>query len=217
MSVRLIECYRLLKDTGSIYLHCDQTASHNLKTVMDAIFEVDNFRNEIVWGYSGPSNTKKWFARKHDILLFYVISKNSIFNIQRVPHKSGLHNTGTVFNKKDGSPLRIKKKEKQGKALEDWWSDIGSGAHISKHERLGYPTQKPLALLERIIKASSNKGDIVFDPFCGCATTLIASEKLGRQWVGCDISPKAAEIIELRMKKRAWFILRRKTYNRNSY
>ena len=201
MAIRLIECYRILKETGSIYLHCDPTMSHYIKIVMDCIFWEGNFRNEIIWCYSGPGNVSKWFPRKHDTVLFYGKTEKASFNPQRIAHKSGLHNKGTVFGKIDIDEKKIEAKENAGKLIEDWWSGIGAGAHISKHERTGYPTQKPLALLERIIRASSNEGDIVLDPFCGCATTCIAAEKLNRKWIGIDVSIKAYEIVKERLQK----------------
>ena len=153
---------------------------------MDAIFGRQNFRNEIVWAYSSPANTTRWFPRKHDIVLFYVKSQHAVFHRQFTPHKSGLHNDGTVFGKTDGDAASIRAREGKGKLIEDWWADIGSGAHISVKERTGYPTQKPLALYERIIKASSNEGDLVLDPFAGCATTCVAAERLGREWIAID-------------------------------
>lgn len=202
MGVRLLEMHRVLKPTGSLYLHCDPTASHYLKALLDAIFGKQNFRNEIVWAYTGPSNTKRWFPKKHDYILWYSKSDDWKFNINnvRVPYTSGLHNTGTVFGKTDGDNAEVRLREKTGKPVEDWWTDIGSGAHISKKERVGYPTQKPLALYERIVKASSNEGDIVLDPFAGCATTTVAAQRLNRRWVAMDIWEGAHEIVLQRMR-----------------
>lgn len=201
MAVRLIEMHRVLKDIGSIYLHCDPTASHYLKLLMDSIFGHGNFRNEIVWCYAGPSAAKRWFSRKHDIIFLYGKQEHVLFNQQYIQHKSGLHNTGQVFGGKDGNNKQVRSMENRGKAIEDYWLDIPSGGHISKAERIGYPTQKPLALLERIIKASSNEGDLVLDPFCGCATTCVASERLNRQWVGIDVSEKAYDLVKMRLDK----------------
>ena len=200
MAARLLECHRVLKSTGSIYLHCDNHANSYLRILLDAIFGAENFRNEIVWCYTGPGNTKKWFPKKHDLILFYAKSPSASFNKVYIPHKSGLHNDGTVFRKTDGAEAEVREKELQGKQVEDWWSDIGAGAHISKKERTGYSTQKPLALYERIIKASSNPGDIVLDIFAGCATTAVAAEHLGRQWIACD------------MAYRSWTMLKRRFY-----
>ena len=207
MAVRLLEMKRLLKDTGSIYLHCDPTASHYLKQLMDAVFSHKQFLNEIAWCYTGPSNTKRWFPRKHDVILFYSKSRlTHMFNraAVRVPHKRQTLSagaTGMAGGKRSFEEIREKEAEslKRGKVVEDWWSDIASGSHMPKKERTGYPTQKPLALLERIIKASSSEGDMVLDPFCGCATTCVAAEKLGREWVGIDVEEKARDLVVERL------------------
>ena len=212
MGVRLLEMRRVLRDDGSMYLHCDPTASHYLKELMDAVFGRKNFRNEIVWCYTGPSNTKRDFPRKHDIILRY--SKTATFyfssNEIKIPYsqnfldrrryvegKSGIFGPNELHNEEK----KQKSNYKSGKIPEDWWSDIPSGGQISRNERVGYPTQKPLALYERIIQSSSNEGDLILDPFCGCATTLIASEKLKRQWIGIDIWEKAHQIVMERLKK----------------
>ena len=202
LGVRLMECRRVLRPDGSLYLHIDHTAHAYVKCLMDAIFGAKNFRNEIVWCYTGPSAAKRWFPRKHDTILWYSKSADWTFNPDavRVPYKSGLHNDGTVFQKTDGDADNIRRKETQGKIIEDWWTDIGSGAHISRSERTGYPTQKPLAVYERIIKASSNEGDIVLDPFCGCATTCVSAERQGRQWLGMDIWPEAHPVTLKRLE-----------------
>ena len=184
MAIRLIEMHRILKDTGSIYLHCDQTMSHYLKILMDLIFGEKNFRNEIVWCYKwGGTNTKKNFKPKHDLIFRYSKTNEFIFNLNDI----------LMYGDKSGW-----KSEKKGRIPNDWW-DIPS-INTQAKEKVGYPTQKPIALLERIIKASSNEGDVVLDPFCGCATTCIASEKLGRQWIGIDISIKAYELVRERLK-----------------
>ena len=207
MAVRLLEMHRILKHTGSIYLHCDQTASHYLKLLMDAVFGKNNFRNELVWCYSGPANAIQNFPRKHDIILFYAKSEEAEFyrDAVRVPHKRQTPSTGrgmasgnrTLEEIRAGELLQLK----AGKLCPDWWGDIGSGSHIPRKERTGYPTQKPLALLERIIKASSIKGDLVLDPFCGCATTLVAADRLQRRWVGIDLSSKAIELVDERIEE----------------
>ena len=204
LGVRLLEMHRILRPDGSLYLHIDHKAHAYVKCLLDAIFgngegNKPGFRNEIVWAYTGPGVATRWFPRKHDTLLFYTKSNKWVFHPQFVPHKSGLHNDGTVFNKVDGDEAEVRAKERRGKPVEDYWTDIGTGAHISKHERTGYPTQKPIALLERIIKASSNPGDIVLDPFCGCATTPVAAERLGRQWVGMDLWDGAYGMVVDRM------------------
>ena len=206
MAIRLLECHRILKSTGSIYLHCDSTMSHYLKLLLDCIFGEANFRNEIIWCYTGPGIANRAFKRKHDIILFYAKSELTDFNPIRVSHKRQSVSVGASSYAAGSRTLEQAKQAEaeaieRGKAIEDWWSDIGSGSHISKNERTGYPTQKPLALLERIITASCPKGGIVLDPFCGCATTCVAAEKLERQWVGVDVSIKAYELVKERMKK----------------
>ena len=203
MYPRLTEIKRLLKPTGSVYLHCDPTASHYLKVVMDYIFGRRNFRNEIVWGYFGPASPKiRQFNRKHDILFWYSAGSTWTFNKDdvRLPYKDPnqkprqVFNTGGHFDEEYVEAMR-----ERGKVPETHWTDIAIAARGS--ERTGYPTQKPIKLLERIIAASANAGDIVLDPFCGCATTCIAAQKLDRRWVGIDISPVAADMINVRTKK----------------
>jgi len=185
---------RILKDTGSIYLHCDPTASHYLKMLMDAVFGNDNFRNEIIWCYAGGGVPKKDYPRKHDVIFRYG-RKKRIFNVERKPY--GIHaKSGRRATDLDGT--RSVDYHPEGTPVNSWWDDIRP--LINWHEeRLGYPTQKPLALLERIIKASSNKGDVVLDPFCGCGTTVHAAELLNRQWIGIDISQFSAGLIRNRI------------------
>ncbi len=179
MAQRLVEAHRLLKDSGSIYLHCDPAASHYLKIIMDGIFGRQYFQNEIVWTYGlGGSSKRKW-SKKHDVILFY--------------SKSGKY----YFDKPTTAARSVKMRGQQ-KGMLDVWTDIPSINNMSK-ERTGYPTQKPEALLERIIKASSQQGNIVFDPFCGCATTCAVAEKLGRGWVGIDIAKNAVGILVERL------------------
>lgn len=192
IGVRLLEMHRVLRDTGSIYLHCDPTASHYLKELMDAVFGRKNFRNEIIWCYAGGGIPKKDFPRKHDVIFRYAKSTDYRFNPQMRNYSatgSGIHSDGTRYDKeKDKTPHN------------DWWVDI-AGVNAMSKEKRGYPTQKPLALYERIIKASSNPGDVVLDPFCGCATTCVAAERLQRRWIGIDLWPGAYGITEDRMKK----------------
>ena len=202
MGVRLIEMRRVLKDTGSLYLHCDPTASHYLKSLMDAIFGDKNFRNEIVWAYTGPGSPgMRQFNRKHDIILWYSKGKSWAFNGDeiRIPHKSLSTNRAGRVIADALTPDMREQYLKRGKIPESWWPNFSPVGRI-KSERVGYPTQKPLALYERIIKASSNEGDIVLDPFCGCATTPIAAERLGRQWVGMDLWDGAYDIVKRRME-----------------
>ena len=197
------ELHRILKPTGSLYLHCDPTAQAYLQVeVLDPIFGISNFRNEIIWCYSGPSAVKNQFPRKHDVVFFYSKSNKHNFNPIFVEHKSGIHNKGTLHNKlevTDESNLALRVKEKQGKILEDYWTDIGAGAHISTNERTGYPTQKPEKLLERIILASSNEGDTVFDCFMGSGTTIVVADKLKRNWIGIDQSAVSLAVAKSRL------------------
>lgn len=198
MAMRLLELKRILKPTGSIYLHCDQTMSHSLKMTMDSVFGDKNFMNEIVWHYTGGGRSQTYFSRKHDVIFWYAKTKNQqIFNVDevRVPYKETSGYAKGGIKAKSGKHYKPNPK---GTPLDDVW-DMPIINPMSK-ERLGYPTQKPIALLERIIKASSNKNDIVFDPFCGCATTLMAAQKFNRQWIGIDISPKAVELVKVRME-----------------
>lgn len=196
MAIRLIECRRILKDTGSIYLHCDPTMSHYLKLLLDCVFGEKRFKNEIVWCYTGPSNTKRYFPRKHDVIFYYSKGDDWIFNADavRVPYvKLETGKTSGIF--KQEATL-----SKAGKIPESWWDDLTPVGRI-KNERTNYPTQKPRALVERMIKASSNEGDMVLDPFCGCATACVAAENLNRQWIGVDISIKAYELVQKRLGK----------------
>ena len=208
MAVRLLEMRRLLKPTGSIYLHCDPTASHYLKMTMDSIFGASQFRNEIVWGYAPSGRAPKFgFHRKHDILLYYSRGERPTFTHAYTEMDE---RTRATYNKRDDDGRLYKNSpggrsyldEQRGRPVPSWWTDIPSfGTATNAAERVGYPTQKPLALLERIIRASSNEGGVVLDPFCGCATACIAAEKLGRLWTGIDISPKAAELVRSRLQK----------------
>ena len=232
MAIRLLEMHRILKPTGSIYLHCDPTASHYLKLLMDDIFGKGNFKNEIVWHYKKWTNSSKFFQKNHDIILMYSNTENYTFNKQYgEPTKRQLqlrktgYNTGSNRGKQivriydRQNPKVIKKLESgewegrniydvnspEGNPIPDVW-DISSINGQAK-ERTSYPTQKPLTLLERIIKTSTNKGDIVLDPFCGCATACVAAESFadteesGRKWIGIDISPKAHQLVIERFEK----------------
>ncbi len=195
MAVRLMEMKRVLKDTGSIYLHCDPTASHYLKLLMDCIFGKKQFRNEIVWCYKTGGASKKAFSKKHDCIFLYGQGKGVTFNISKEKSytkgsSGGGFAGGQKFSRDDLGYYTMA-------FPRDYWL-LDALANTSK-ERLGYPTQKPVKLLERIIKASSNPGDLVLDPFCGCATTCVAAENLGRAWTGIDISVKAAQLIQQRI------------------
>ena len=209
IAIRLLEMRRVLKPTGSIFLHCDQTANAYLRILMDAVFGKDNLRNEIIWAYTGPSNTKRWFPHKHDTLFWYLrdAKTNPRFNWDQilVPYKKRqTGKTKGIF--KEAATLR-----EEGKLPEDWWDDVGdcwfeykdgmTPVGRIKDERVGYPTQKPLALYERIIKSTTQRGDIVLDPFAGCATTCVAAERWGRQWVGIDLWDKAHKVVLDRLEK----------------
>ncbi len=219
MGVRLKSLKRILKPTGSIWLHCDPTASHYLKILMDVIFGFEFYKNEIIWGYTGPSNTKYKFPSKHDVLLFYTKGKMGVFNKEdtRISHTRATGTGRTSMASKNTKPEDFEKLEQQwesiGKPVEshwadidveiedigNYWTDIGAGSHIPKQERLGFPTQKPVKLLKRIIESCTNENDLVLDPFCGCGTTLHAAESLERRWIGIDISRYSASLVKHRI------------------
>jgi len=198
MAVRLLEMRRVIKSTGSIYLHCDPTASHYLKLIMDAIFGQRNFVNEIVWCYkSGGASPKKYFSRKHDLIFWYSKSKDYLYNRQE--EKS--------YNR-NYKPYRFKGVKEYEDSEGRWYTIVGMKDYWeidmvgrTSSERTGYPTQKPLTLYERIINATSNQGDVVLDPFAGCATTLIAAERLNRKWVGIDIWDNAINAVQERLSQ----------------
>ena len=198
MAERLFMMHRILKDTGSIYLHCDPYASHYLKLVMDAIFGVKNYRNEIVWCYTGPGSPHmRQFNRKHDIIFWYSKDDTWTFNKDniRVPYKDPKQTLRRAMDAGQGiDSHEVQRYRNRGKVLESYWTDIALAVRSPK-ERLGYPTQKPLKLYERIIKASSNPGDLVLDPFAGCGTTIEAAAKNGRDVIGIDILPFALYLI----------------------
>ena len=248
MAVRLLEMRRVLKDTASIYLHCDPTASHYLKLLMDAIYGAGNFRSEIVWKRFNFHADAKRFGAVGDRIMFYSRGDTYTFNRVRTPYSTTyikekfkedekgrlfsldnlnppggrgpvyefhgvtkawrfeegrmkkLDSEGRIYT--DSKVPRLKRflDEMPGQAVADIWTDVPPVNSQAK-ERVGYPTQKPLALLERIIKASSNEGDVVLDPFCGCATACVAADRLSRKWVGIDISPKAAELVNMRLQQ----------------
>jgi adenine specific DNA methylase Mod len=259
MALRLHELRRVLKPTGSIYLHCDPTASHYLKLLLDAVFGPANFVNELIWKRTTTKSdfvqgAKNW-PRIHDTLLYYAHESRrlALFNqpfseyseayVRSKYHKTDLHGRkymldnltapgagsrghpqyeflgvtrfwrynkakmerlyaeGRIVQPSPGAVPRYKRflDDMKGIAIGDCWSDI-SAINSQAKERIGYPTQKPLALLERVIEASSNKDDIVLDPFCGCGTTVEAAEKLGRQWIGIDVSIHAIHVIETRLR-----------------
>jgi len=196
MRPRVVEMYRVLKKTGSFYYHCDWHASHYVKIMLDQVFGFNHFQNEIIWHYTGGGRSKSYFSRKHDSIFLYAKSDSYTFNVDaiRVPYKetSGYAQSGITSaagKKYMPNPL--------GTPMDDVW-DIPIINPLSK-ERLGYPTQKPLVLLERILNASSNPGDVVLDAFCGCGTALVAAQKLKRKWIGIDISPTACRVMAQRL------------------
>ena len=204
MANRLLECRRVLKPTGSIYLHCDPTMSHYLKAVMDGLFERRNFTNEVVWHYRKWSAGKYTFQRNHDVILFYTktSTRERVFNQQFMPRaESTLKRFGKakIVSGYDEMgqrlPSQVEDKESEGVRQDDVW-DINRVPPIQQL----YPTQKPIALLERIIQASSNPGDMVLDPFCGCGTAIHAAQNLDRHWIGIDICVNACKVIEERIK-----------------
>lgn len=204
MAIRLVELHRVLKKTGSIYLHCDPTASHYLKIMLDAIFGYKNFRNEIIWHYKRWPAKQKNFQRMHDVILFYSGEyKENTFNIILEELSPGTMKRWQGKKSKvefdDGVRLvtQMTEEESPGRPADDVW-DIPVINSQAK-ERLHYPTQKPESLLERIIKASSNVGDIILDPFCGCGTTIAVAERLNRKWIGIDITHLAISLIRYRL------------------
>jgi site-specific DNA-methyltransferase (adenine-specific) len=277
MAVRLIELYRVLKPTGSLYLHCDPTASHCLRILLDSVFAADRFCNEIIWKRTGSHNSSRRFGPVHDVILYYAKSDKATWNQQRQlyddsykkkfgkidpltggqfqdvaltgpgeregpsgqpwrgfdPRSIGRHwqpasylytkyeqmtgkelkefpflerldeldRIGLIYWPKGGHP-RYKQflSDAPGLVAQDVWTDIDA-INSQAQERLGYPTQKPVALLERIISASSNEGDLVLDPFCGCGTTVHAAQKLNRQWIGIDVTHLAIALVERRLKE----------------
>jgi len=206
MAPRLTEMRRLLKNTGSIYLHCDPTASHYLKLMMDTICGAENFLNEIIWFYedSPGGRNSKWFPKKHDTIFLYAKSKGDhCFNDAdiRVPIKDASINRYKSPRTIGGKTYLGGASAQTGKIPEDVWKIPVVKKHKGSKESTRYPTQKPVALLKRVIGASTPADGIVLDPFCGCATTCIAAEGLSREWVGIDISPKAADLVKLRMAK----------------
>lgn len=247
MAPRLVELRRVLKDTGSIYLHCDPTASHYLKLLMDGVFGPRNFRNEITWQRFGSHNDPKRFGRVSDRILYYTVSDKFTFNVVTVPYSEDhlkkrfrypdpdgrkfwpntmlapggrgpryewnghvrnwrftrenmqrLHDRDEIYYSEKGMPYRKNYlDELKGQPVQDLWTDIRMTK--SGREKLGYPTQKPEALLDRIIQASSTEGDVVLDPFCGCGTTIASAQKLGRPWIGIDVTHLAIGLIKTRL------------------
>ena len=232
MAIRLAELKRVLRSTGSIYLHCDPTASHYLKLLMDAVFGIRNYRNELIWHYRSGALTSaaKVYPRKHDTLLFYTKGESRTFNIPREDAVStSMTDRWGDYLEQDGrtvlygsikhevkeesrSRARIEKREGRPPRDDDVaftvnpsrvrsvWTDIPEVRQNARYrEWMGYPTQKPLKLLRRIIETSSNKGDLVLDPFCGCGTAVVAAQQLEREWAGIDITHLAIGMVEDRL------------------
>ena len=207
LAIRLLEMHRILRTNGSLYLHIDASAHAPVKLALDAIFGVENCRNEIVWHYKTGGVSKRWFSRKHDTILFYSKSSEYTFHQQReksyLSHKYGFNN------------IRMEEDAKgyyREVAMRDVWEI--PALRGNQPEAVGYPTQKPLALYERIIRASSNPGDFVLDPFCGSGTTAVAAERLGRQWLAMDIWDGAHEMLCERMAMEGLVCLPRKIGHR---
>ncbi|MCG2684866.1 MAG: restriction endonuclease [Planctomycetales bacterium] len=197
MALRIVEIHRVLKPTGSFFLHCDPTASHYLKLVLDAVFSA-HFQNEIIWHYTGGGRSRSYFSRKHDVIFWYSKTDATTFNIDaiRVPYKetSGYAKGGIIS--KAGKQYMP---NPAGTPVDDVW-DIPIINPLSK-ERLGYPTQKPENLLQRIIEASSNEGDVILDAYCGCGTTIAVAERLKRRWIGIDITYQSISLVLRRLEK----------------
>lgn len=204
MAPRLIEMRRVLKPTGSIYLHCDPTASHYIKILLDSVFGVDRFKNEIIWHYPDKlQGNIKGLPQNHDIIFFYSISKEIIWNPVMIkldaPRKiNARYWDGEMMATKHDANGKVIYNTYTEKRADDVWV-IPKSCVTKGKEGLGYPTQKPEALLERIIKASSNKGDVILDPFCGCGTAVVVANRLERNWIGIDMTHLAINLIKHRL------------------
>ena len=201
LAVRVEQCRRILKATGSIYLHLDWHAVHYAKVMMDEVFGAGNFLNEIIWSYRTGGNCPQWFPRKHDTLLLYArqLGQHTLH-----PIREGRYRTNGLIYDGDGRPYKTTLKgrlyfDPRGPLSTDVW-EIPFLSTASA-ERTGYPTQKPEALLRRVIEASSNVGDVVMDPFCGSGTALVVAKQMGRRWVGCDSNKAAVELTRRRLRK----------------
>jgi site-specific DNA-methyltransferase (adenine-specific) len=215
MTLRLTEIHRVLKHTGSFFLHCDPTASHYLKIVLDSVFlpQGGQFINEIAWCYNVGGKSKRHFARKHDVILWYAKGKEYYFDgtLSGLKRETGDKSFGGIIGvDEQGRRYQDKLVKATGKYYryylddpkipEDWWIDINS-IQSQSTERLGYPTQKPEALLERILKTSSRNGDTVLDAYCGCGTTIVVAERLKRKWIGIDITYQSISLVLRRLEK----------------
>lgn len=252
MAPRLVQLRRVLEPTGSLYLHCDPTASHYLKLVLDAVFGPQQFRNEIIWKRTSAHSDASRYGNAHDVILYYVASAKATWNETFQPYEdwyteqyyryededgrrfmsdnlsaSGLSGggytyewhghtklwrcpietmrrleaEGRIYHTKNGVARRKRYlDEAKGQPVQDVWTDI-EALRSWHEERIGYPTQKPLALLERVIAASTHAGDVVLDPFCGCGTTLHAAQSMGRRWIGIDSSHLAIDLADRRLRR----------------
>lgn len=209
LRVRLIEMKRVLKNTGNIFLHCDASSSHYLRVLLDEIFGENNFRSEIIWSYKRWSNSKKGLLPNHQTIFFY--SKTSRYkfntlygqyspttNIDQILQERERDANGKAVYKRDKEGNVVTSKEKKGVPTSDVWEIPFLNPRAK--ERTGYPTQKPIELLERIIKIGSDKGDLVLDPFCGSGTTLVGAKLLGREYIGIDINPDAIALTKERLE-----------------
>lgn len=210
MAIRLVELHRVLKETGSIYLHCDQTASHYLKLIMDAVFGVKNFMNEVIWHKNSGGIGRTTFSRRHDTLVVFNKDANKHYYNGKAVGDLREQNEGTFggYFGVDSNGRKYREVRKAGKVYKYYMDDpknpddvwaVSQIPERDKTERLGYPTQKPEALLERIIKASSNESNLVLDPFCGCGTTIAVAERLHRRWIGIDITHLAVTLMKHRL------------------
>lgn len=202
MYERLILLRELLSEEGSIYLHCDYHKSHQLRLLLDEVFGTQNFVNEICWCYTGPSQTSRNFTRKHDTILLYSKTNQYIFNTEecRIAYKKSTASSGKTSFTGNTPEEKIRELDARGKLVEDWWIDIATIGY-AHGQIVGYPTQKPEALLERIIKASSNKNSIIFDCFMGSGTTQAVAMKLGRKFIGADINLGSVQTTSKRLLK----------------
>ena len=206
MAERIVEMRRILKATGSLYLHCYPKSSHYLKLILDRQFGQKRFRNEVIWCYSPAGIApKREFPRKHDVLFYYSKGDNpqykQLYTKMTESSRSRyayVDEMGRRYNQMNGRRMYLD--ESKGRQVPDYWVDIPGGTQISHNEYLGYPTQKPMKLLKRIIQASSKEGDLVYDPFCGSGTTLVAADILNRKWIGSDINKNAVGMAQIRVK-----------------
>jgi site-specific DNA-methyltransferase (adenine-specific) len=208
MAPRLVELRRVLRTTGSIYLHCDTTASAHLRLLMDAVFGQKNFRNEIIWYYYNKmhDSRKRLFPRATDTILFYVKDVEAKFTYRQLKEMRPTPVKQLARKKVDGRMVNVKGEDghvvyrmKEDRTIDNVWR-IPCIQPADRTQRMGYPTQKPEALLERIVEASSNEGDIVLDPFCGCGTAIAVAQKLNRNWIGIDITHLAVGLIKYRLR-----------------